>query len=483
MFKSLVFSCMAILIVSMAYSQNFVNSGAIINRGSGSTFTVKGSFTNNASGTFDNNNHGSLTIDSTFNQNAAAGSFVTDSGIVAYSGSNAQAVVATVRGAQYGALIAGGSSTKSLAGSVVVMDSVQLGSTLAVNGHQLSVLGVSAFTGAGTLTANGGSDTVNYAGTVNQNVRGTTYGNLIASGSATSTKTAAGAVTVNNKVTNGDTLDFAGNVFTYTGATNGITNNGTIRSGAAVSMTSQTTIGNAFVYTQASAGQTVAPANYTDLSLTGGTKSIASGDTTSVAGSYNVTGSGARNYAGSWFRYNGSTQSVLGEPYNNLTLVGADTSIAKTAVSGVTVGGTLANRAGTFDLAANTLTLTVPANGHSNTGRIRYAGTGTVVDSTAGIIEYYASSGSQTVGLGTYHNILLSNAATKTVSGGVVRALSDINVPSGAVTVASAATLQTIGNMTLLGGTTLGNAGSLFVTQTLNNAGTITNTGAVQIGQ
>ena len=487
MFRSILSSIIAILvIVSLANAQNFTNTGTWTNRGA--TMLVKGVFTNQASGTYDNNNNGKLTLDSTFAQNAGVANFVTDSGIVAYAGGTAQSIIGGVRGAQYGALTAGGSGIKSLAASVIVKDTVELLSTLAVSGHQLSVLGASAFTGAGTLTSSNPTDTVNYAGAANQSVRGTTYGTLITSGLATSTKTATGPVTVNTNLVNNDTLDFAANAFTWSGGVNAITNpsGAVLRSGGTVSFSgTKPTIANLFWYNQAGAGQSVTPANYANLTLTGGTKTISAADTVSVSGVYNPTAAGARTYAGNTLRYNGGIQSIIGESYNNLVLVGVDTTAAyfKNAASTVTVGGTLANRLGTFDLGANGLTLTVPANPHSNTGRIRYAGAGTVVDSTAGIIEYYAGSGSQTVGLGTYHVILLTDAAVKSVSGGLVRALSDINVPSGSVTVAGAATLQTLGNMTLSAGTSLSNAGLVDVLLNLNNAGSVTNTGSVVIGQ
>lgn len=487
MFRSILFSFIAILvIISLANAQNFTNTGTWNNRGA--TMVVKGVFTNQASGTFDNNNNGKLTLDSTFTQNAAVGNFVTDSGIVRYGAVTGQSIIALVRNAQYGALIANGGGIKTLAASITVKDTVQLVSTLAVSGHQLSVLGASAFTGAGTLTTNNPTDTVNYAGAVNQNVRGTTYGTLITSGLATSTKTAAGPVTVNTNLTNNDTLDFAANAFTYSGAVNGITNasGAVLRAGGTVSFSgTKPTIANLFWYNDGGAGQNVVPANYANLTLTGGTKTISNADTVSVSGVYSVAGAGARTYTGNTFRYNGGIQSIIGESYENLVLAGADTTASyfKNAASGITVGGTLANRLGTFDLGSNLLTLTVPTNPHSNTGRIRYAGTGTVVDSTAGIIEYYGGSGSQAVGLGTYHIVLLTNNATKTVTGGLVRALSDINIPSGAVSVAGGATLQTLGNLTLTSGTSLTNAGLLDVLLNLNNAGSVTNSGTVQVGQ
>jgi hypothetical protein len=58
-----------------------------------------------------------------------------------------------------------------------------------------------------------------------------------------------------------------------------------------------------------------------------------------------------------------------------------------------------------------------------------------------------------------------------------------VNVPSGSVSIASLATLQATTNLTLSSGTSLSNAGSLFVYVNLNNAGSITNSGSVQVGQ
>jgi len=226
------------LVAGLAFGQDFTNTGTFNNRGA--TFTVKGVFTNSGSGTMDNNAGGRINIDSTFTQSASASNFVTDSGIVAYRAATAQTISGTLRNAQYGALIISGSGTKSLGSRLAVKDTVQLGSgsTLAVNGKQFSVLGASAFTGSGTLNASGSTDSVDYAGDVNQSIYSATYGNLVTSGASVArTKTAIGNIVVTGSLTNGanHTLDFGTYSFNGTGAT--FNNSSTLQSAGGVTLT------------------------------------------------------------------------------------------------------------------------------------------------------------------------------------------------------------------------------------------------------
>jgi hypothetical protein len=455
------------LVAGLALSQDFTNSGTFNNRSA--TLTVKGVFTNSSGGTVDNNASGKINIDSVFNQNASASSFATDSGIVAFRAATAQTITGSVRNTQYGAIIISGSGTKSLGSRLTVKDTVQLGSgsTLAVNGKQLSVLGLSAFTGSGTLNASGSTDSVNYAGDNNQSVYGATYGNLVTSGaSAARTKAAIGNIVVTGSLTNGanHTLDFGAYSFNGTGAT--FNNSATLQSAGAVTLTSGASISGTFVFNAATGTQSIPDANFANLTFSSGSgatgqKNLSSG-TTSVSGTYSVAGAN-RNYGTGTFRYNGTNQNVIAESYNNLTLSGTGLGDVKTAVGGLTVGGAFSNLLGTTNMATYTLSIT---GTKTNTGKVQFAGATNGVVFSDGTVEYNGTTtdaAQQSIGLGTYANLLFSNNSPKQITGGQVHTTSGLTINSGV-------TANVL------------NTGVLQVDGSLSNAGTVNNSGTIQVG-
>ncbi len=455
------------LVAGLAFGQDFTNTGTFSNRGA--TLTVKGVFTNSSSGVVDNNNSGRINVDSSFTQSASAANFSTDSGLVAFRATSAQTISGSVKNTQYGALIISGSGAKSLGARFTVKDTVQLasGSTLNVNGKQLSVLGASAFTGSGTLSASGSTDSVNYAGDVNQAVYAATYGNLITSGAtAARTKTAGGNIVVTGSLVNGSnhTLDFGTYSLTGTGAT--ITNSSTLQSAGAVTLSSGASIGSTFVFNAATSTQTLPDASFTNLTLSGGSgatgqKNFPSG-TTSVSATYSVAGAN-RSYGSGTFRYNGTNQNVLAESYNNLNLTGTGLGDVKTAAGNLSAGGTFSNLLGTTNMSTYTLSIT---GAKTNTGKMQFAGLSNGLVFSDGTVEYNGSTSdaaSQTIGLGTYSTMLFSNNSPKNITGGTVRTTSGLTVSSGVTSNVQA-------------------SGTLQVDGTLSNAGTINNSGTVQVG-
>jgi fibronectin-binding autotransporter adhesin len=455
------------LIAGLAFGQDFTNTGAFNNRGA--TLTVKGAFTNSGSGTVDNNADGRINIDGTFDQNASASNFATDSGIVAFRAGTAQTITGSVRNTQYGAIIISGSATKSLGSRLSVKDTVQMGSgsTLAVNGKQLSVLGASAFTGSGTLSASGSTDSVNYAGDVDQSVYGATYGNLVTSGaSAARSKTAIGNIVVTGSLANGTnhTLDFGTYSFNGTGAT--FNNSATLQSAGAVTLTSGATINGTFVFNAATGTQSIPDASFANLTFSGGSgatgqKNLSSG-TTSVSGTYSVAGAN-RNYGTGTFQYNGTNQSVLAESYNNLTLSGTGLGDVKTAAGALTVGGAFSNLLGTTNVSTYSLSIT---GSKTNTGKMQFAGGSNGVVFSDGTVEYNGTTtdaAQQSIALGTYASLLFSNNSPKQIGGGQVRTTSGLTISSGV-------TANVL------------NTGTLQVDGSLSNAGTVNNSGTIQVG-
>jgi hypothetical protein len=456
------------LVAGLAFGQDFTNTGTFSNRGA--TLTVKGVFTNSGSGTVDNNAAGRINIDSTFDQNASASSFVTDSGLVAFRAVTAQTITGSVKNTQYGAIIISGSATKSLGSRLAVKDTVQLGSgsTLAVNGKQLSVLGASAFTGVGTLSTSGSTDTVNYAGDIAQSVYAATYGNVVTSGaSAARTKTAIGNIVVTGSLTNGanHTLDFGTYSFNGTGAT--FNNSATLQSAGAVTLTSGASINGTFVFNAATATQSIPDASFANLTFSGGSgatgqKNLSSG-TTSVSGTYSVADAN-RNYGTGTFQYNGTNQSVIAESYNNLTLTGTGLGDVKTAAGNLTVGAAFSNVLGTANMSTYTLSIT---GAKTNTGKMQFAGATNGLVFTDGTVEYNGTTtdaAQQSIALGTYASLLFSNNSPKQITGGQVRTTSGLSISSGV-------TANVL------------NTGILQVDGSLSNAGTVNNSGTIQVGQ
>lgn len=455
---------MLVVLVTVASGQGtFTNTGTITNTG---TMTIT-NFTN-TTGRVDNS-AGTILVKGSL-ANTTADSFDTRTGTVEYTGASAaQTIISSVKSATYGNLAGRNGGTKTLGGNITVSGTVTsdgASTTVDVSTFTLTVPGATPIVSSNSGSFTAASGTVNYNGDVDQSVFGTSYATLITSGASVSrTKTASGNVTVTSALTNGTnvTLDFGTNSFTGTGAT--FTNNNVLRSAGSVSLTTGVSIGGTFEFYASTGSQSIPEASFVNLTLSGGTgatgqKNLSSG-TTSVSGTYTVSGA-SRNYSTGTFQYNGSSQSVVGESYKNLTLTGTGLSDVKTAAANVTVNGNFLNTLGTARMQTFTLAI---SGTKTNTGKIQFAGLSNGVVFSDGTVEYNGTTtdaASQTITAGTYNTLIFSNDAPKNVG--------------------SSTTVRTTSNLTINPGVTANNQGTLQIDNDLSNAGSVNNSGTLQVG-
>jgi len=172
--------------------------------------------------------------------------------------------------------------------------------------------------------------------------------------------------------------------------------------------------------------QTIPAFNFNNLTITGARTSnnvtLASSGTIGVAGTFSTTGlsfsGGAVINAGSTINFNGNiAQSVGGSSafnFNNLTISNTAATVTATGTIGMVSAGILniANGA-IFDLATNVITGAITTTG---TGLLKTASLSSnpiPVDlSWTMDVEYYSTSGNQTIQRGLYNNLIISGART-----------------------------------------------------------------------
>ncbi len=474
---------------------NFLNSNGALNGstanfiGAGAgTIDVTGNYQNSTGFTYNSLATSLIKVGGTLT-NTSANNFSTDTGAVEYKGvAGGQSIVATVKNATYGGLTASGAggagNAKVLAADITVTGNVNIAAStqLGEAGHELTVTNANPFTvgGGAVLDASSNANsTTNYAATGAQNVLGATYAKMIVQN--TGQKSAQGAVAVSNLLTMNsanDSLDFVANTFTLDPGAS-VTSTGKLMASGTVTVPAfNPTIGGTFVYYGAT--QTVAGANYTNLVLRGGSKTLPGTDSVAVSGTYAFEGSPATTYqTGNSFIYNSTTaQSIVGgQNYFQLIAEGsADTSLsnAKTVAGGAL---TIQNNAGagvlvrgntTLDMAANTISFGAShTDSVDGTSRIRWNtnGTSQYLGGT-GITEFYGTNPT-TVAVGTYGSLWFSGTGTKTIGAGTV------TVDGGSVLSASIG-VRIDNNLTVTGALVTNNVD-------LNNNGTLTNNGSVTV--
>ncbi len=241
----------------------------------------------------------------------------------------------------------------------------------------------------GTLTEYGAA-TVGIAGSLTDN--GTYTASTGTHTFSGATKTISGSTTIaiptatfTGAYTNSGTL-IVSTLLTVTGSSVTLTNNGTITASTALSGTGGVTQGT------------------TGILNIGGTSGIGTLTATAVGNSVNYTAT-----AGG--------QTVAGVTYYNLTL--NNTSGTDTAGGNLTVNGTLTTTGGTLNMGTNTLSV----GSVSNTGTIQTQNTSSTPLSTGkswgGTIIYGATTGVQTIVVGTYNNLTLSNTSGTDTAGGL----------------------------------------------------------------
>lgn len=316
---------------------------------------------------------GTINVAGTFSVTATAiGSYVTTGNTVNYSATTGGQSVA---GFVYNNLSLGNTSGTNTASGNIVVDGTltqAAGGTLDLGAFTLTGF-LNTVTNNGTIiTTNigqtplssgvtwGGTGLVNYlVSSGSQSVMTGTYQNLTINNTS-GTQTASGNIAINGALTlSGGTLDMA----TYALSGSSLTTSGT---GTVLTQNITSTplpSGRTWNYTvqyNSSSSQTIVSGNYTNLTASGGNRTLANSGTIGVSGTFTV-GSGTYTSTGSTVNFNGtSAQTIPAITYNNLTLSNTRTgSPAITLPSGtITVGGTFSATAtgvGSFVTTGNTL--------------------------------------------------------------------------------------------------------------------------------
>jgi hypothetical protein len=306
---------------------------------------------------------------------------------------------------------------------------------LTVSGAGSKSLAAGTLTVSGNLTASGGAvatsgSTVDFnASTGSQSIAALNYNNLTFSNAGTrvfasgSTTGVAGTLTVSggSVTTTGSTIDFNGGAQSIPALTYAnLTLSG---SGTKTLSASTTTIngnfslggtawtapnGGTVVFTNTSGSQSIAAAQFYNLTLSGNsTKTFASGATTSLSGSLSVSG-GSVTTTGSTIEFNASTGSQLlaAINYNNIIFTNAGDRTFNSGTTGI---------AGSF-------------TGYAN---------GTIdVTTNSSLIEYNGSS-TQTIAPITYWQMRTNNSAGFNLNSGNAEITSLLYLQSGNITTGS----------------------------------------------
>lgn len=420
---------------------------------------------------------GTIGLKGNFSVTATNAVYTTTGNTVDFNGLGAQTIGAfnfnnlTISGNKNSNAITLASGTVGVAGtfSVTATNATYstTGNTLDFNGTGAQTVGTFNYNNL-TISANKGGQTVTLAS-----------GTVGVAGAFSVTATNA------SYSTTGNTIDFNGagsqtvGVFNY----NNLTLSGdkgaqtvTLASGTvgvagvfnpAATNASYTITGNTIDFN--SGGSLSIPAfNYNNLtSSNAGARTLASSGTVGIAGVF-TPGSSAYTVTGSTVSFNGGAQTIPsfngGTGYNNLSTSGS--SSTKTLGGAVNVAGNFANGA-SVTTDASTFTLSITGT-KTNGGTMQFAGASNGVLFTDGTVEYNGTAaqapGGQTIALGTYNNLVFTNDALKSITGGTVRTQSNLSIGAGI-------------------SATLSGTGVLTVDLDLSLVGTFTNNGVVNVGQ
>ena len=350
--------------------------------------------------------------------------------------------------------------------------------------------------------ASGLSITVSTGGTLTMNA-GTTLTALTINTGGTAILSTGGVVTALASIQNSGVLNVASGTTLALGTSFVITGTGTYAGGGTIATlspgTSSTplptgsTFSGTVQYAATSGSQKVVAGTYNNLSLSGSSVAYTLNGVIAVTGAFTNAGSTTTSYLlggtptsvsnsgtfitsvpsststsplpsgfswGGTVQYSGSSQSVAGGTYNNLTISNTSTTNPDSARGSITVNGAFSNAGGIFDMGTGALAV----NGSiANTGTIRTGNTSTSPLSAGiswpGSVSYAA--GGQTVVAGTYATLVMGNT-------------SGTNTASGTVSVTTKLT-TTAGGIFDLGGnaitpSTISNSGTLMTSSTSSTA-------------
>ena len=408
------------------------------------------------------------------------------------------------------------SSTNTASGLISVSGTLttSTGGTFGMSSNTLTLGSSSTLTNGGTITTSAvttftdSRTTKTFGGTVvyglitgGQTIAAGDYQNLTLSNTS-STNTANGLISVSGTLTTstGGTFDMSANTLTL-GSSSTLTNGGTLTTSAATAFTdsrSTKTFGGTIRYASSTGGQTIAEGNYSTLSFintsgtntSGGTISVTNGftipslttfdlSTFGLTCSSNLTNNGTlktsstinpafststSSLAGT-VEFAGTNGQIPAKTYTNLTLSnssGTNTAVGTIIVSGtvtVSVGGTLAM--GSYKLTLNGTGTTLLNGGTITTSATTATSSFSDARTTktfGGTVVYGLSTGGQTVAVGEYNNLTVSNSSGTDVVGGSI-------VVTGILSTTAGGTLNMgYSTMTLSSSSTLSNGGTIRTT-------------------
>ena len=527
---------LAVFLSHAAMAQDLTNTGTWTNSG---TLRVNNLTNSGAGAHFANSGASSLLqVNAALTTNAGGAlpaNFDVTVGAVHYGGA-AQSITDQVKSNTYNKLCGSGTGTKTLAGNIIVADSLTAdGVTVSIGANTLTLSGpvagadVLKSLNAGSFTFTGG--TVDYAGNA-QNVFASTYGTLGVT--ASGAKSLQGTTGVNTDLTlsagslalNGKSLNLNSSTITTTsgtlsgGTTSAITFAGTgsttlpsVSSGLDTLVVNRT--GGATITLAATSNLTV----NSQLTLTSGTFALGSDSlalfkgVSATSGTISSGAAGAVNYAQTT-----DGQSVLASNYGSLyfsdhnkTLPAGTVGISGYFGAGAATGHTITGNTIAFNGAAQSIPSFNGATGYNNltlsgdgvvktaSGNITVAGTlqnGQSTDSTVfnvALNSLTAPTRSQT----SRSNVQFSGASnglvfttgwveyngsvTQTVALGTYANLLFSSTGQKSITGGTVATSSGL-NIGSSVPVNVSGTGTLSVAGDLTNSGTVTNAGTVTVG-
>ncbi|MFC5193161.1 YDG domain-containing protein [Algoriphagus aquatilis] len=292
-------------------------------------------------------------------------------------------------------------------GAVAKNVTIQTGATLTIEDtNTFTVYG--NWSNLGTFIEN--NSTVEFAGESTASIGVETFANVLISG--TGVKSIAGNVTVSEVLTINASATLNAGSYTLN-----LTGSGTpfVRNGTFAAATSTVNYSNALA-------TTVAAANYYNLELSGGNRTLPSSGTVGIANVF-TPGAGTFIVDGSTVDFNGAEQSVPAFTYHNLSLSGSGAkslpnsafavggdfatlgSASATAGAGMSISGNVSIGSGTT-FNAGSYTHTVGGN-WSNSGTF---------NATGSTIEFNGTEAGS-IGASNFNNITFSGSGAKTATG------------------------------------------------------------------
>jgi hypothetical protein len=408
-------------------------------------------------------NGGTLGIAGAFAPTAtfAGGAFVVTGNTVDFNGAGPQTIAAF----NYNNLTSSNSGARTLAGA----------GTIGIAG--VFTVGTNVYTVTGS--------TVNFNGTVAQNIPAFNYNHLTSSSTGPRTLPNGGTVGVAGNFTpgtnvytiTGNTIDFNGSVpqaipgFNYFNLTSSNVGARTLTNGATIGIANVFTPGaSAYAVTgstvdfNGSVGQSIPAFNFNNLtSSSTGTRTLPNGGTVGVAGAF-TPGTNVYTITGSTVEYNGGALQTLPATfvtYNNLTI---NNPVGATGFAGLTVQGLLRVQAGTFTTSSNFNNVQI------DVGAVINANAASTINVTGNWVNNGTFNGNtgtvnliglapQNIG-GNFSNLTVNNATGVNLTGPTT-VTATLNLITGALNVGS--------NMLTLNSTVTSTSGSI----TSNANGTV----------